>query len=69
MARNAVIKIILGVVVALFTSMSMNARDLGQWDDPANIDLKRWYQELKHPDNPAVLSWLASKPVRQLRGF
>ena len=55
MARNAVIKIILGVVVALFTSMSMNARDLGQWDDPANVDLKRWYQELKQPDNPAVL--------------
>jgi hypothetical protein len=55
MARNVVIKITLGVVVALFTSMAMNARDLGQWDDPANADLKRWYQQLKQPDNPAVL--------------
>lgn len=34
--------------------MAMNARDLGQWDDPANADLKRWYQDLKQPDNPAV---------------
>jgi hypothetical protein len=25
-----------------------------QWDDPANADLKRWYQDLKQPDNPVV---------------
>jgi hypothetical protein len=43
MARNVVVRITLGVVVAQFTSMAMNARDLGQWDDPANADLKRWY--------------------------
>jgi hypothetical protein len=54
MARNVVVRITLGVVVAQFTSMAMNARDLGQWDDPANADLKRWYQDLKQPDNPAV---------------
>jgi hypothetical protein len=54
MARNVVVRITLGVVVALFTSMAMNARDLGQWDDPANADLKRWYQDLKQPDNPAA---------------
>ena len=54
MARNVVVRITLGVVVAQFTSMAMNARDLGQWDDPANADLKRWYQDLKQPDNPAA---------------
>ncbi len=32
----------------------MNARDLGQWDDPANAELKNWYQALKQPDNPAA---------------
>ena len=41
MARNVVIKLTLGIAVALFTSIAMNARDLGQWDDPANADLKR----------------------------
>jgi len=46
MARNVVIRITLAVVVALFTIMAVNARDLGQWDDPANADLKRWYQDL-----------------------
>ena len=45
MARNVVIRITLAVVVALFTIMAVNARDLGQWDDPANADLKRWYQD------------------------
>jgi hypothetical protein len=54
MARNVVVRITLGVVVAQFTSMAMNARDLGQWNDPANADLKRWYQDLKQPDNPAA---------------
>ena len=46
MARNVVIRITLAVVVALFTIMAVNAVDLGQWDDPANADLKRWYQDL-----------------------
>ena len=55
MARNVVIiRIILVVVVALLASTAINARDLGQFDDPANADLKRWYQDLKQPDNPAV---------------
>jgi hypothetical protein len=54
MARNVVIRITLALVVALFTIMAVNARDLGQWDDPANADLKRWYQDLKQPDNPAA---------------
>src|SRR6476469_6772906 len=54
MARNVVIRITLAVVVALFTIMAVNARDLGQWDDPANAELKRWYQDLKQPDNPAA---------------
>ena len=54
MARNVVIRIALDVVVALLASTTVNARDLGQWDDPANADLKRWYQDLKQPDNPAV---------------
>jgi hypothetical protein len=54
MARNVVVRITLGVVVAQFTSMAMNARDLGQWNDPANADLKRRYQDLKQPDNPAA---------------
>src|SRR5260370_16875457 len=53
MARNVVVRITLGVVIAQFTSMAMT-RDLGQWDDPANADLKRWYQDLKQPDNPAA---------------
>jgi len=35
-------------------STTIDARDLGQWDDPANADLKRWYQDLKQPDNPAA---------------
>ena len=38
----------------LLASTTVNARDLGQWDDPANADLKRWYQDLKQPDNPAA---------------
>jgi hypothetical protein len=50
MARNVVIRIALGVIVALFADTAMNARDLGQWDDPANADLKKWYQDLKQPD-------------------
>ena|ERR1700681_1169830 len=54
MARNVVITITIDVVVALLASATINARDLGQWDDPANADLKRWYQDLKQPDNPAV---------------
>jgi hypothetical protein len=54
MARNVVIRITLAVVVALFAIMAVNARDLGQWDDPANADLKKWYQDLKQPDNPAA---------------
>jgi hypothetical protein len=31
------------------------AGDLGQWNDPANADLKKWYQDLKQPDKPEVL--------------
>src|SRR5260370_12912616 len=54
MAPNVVIRFILGVVVSLFADTAMNARDLGQWDDPANARLKRWYQDLKQPDNPAA---------------
>jgi hypothetical protein len=49
MARNVVIKITLDIVVALLANTTINVRDLGQWDD-----LKRWYQDLKQPDNPAV---------------
>ena len=72
MARNVVVRITLGVVVAQFTSMAMNARDLGQWDDPANADLKRWYQDLKQPDNPqrrvAVKpTHIGLMPLRRLR--
>jgi hypothetical protein len=55
MARNVVvIRITLVVVVVLLASTAINARDLGQFDDPANAYLKRWYQDLKQPDNPAV---------------
>jgi len=37
MARNVVIiRIILVAVVALLASTAINARDLGQFDDPAN---------------------------------
>jgi hypothetical protein len=54
MARSVIIDISLGVAIALFISTAMNARDLGQWNDPANADLKKWYQDLKQPDNPGV---------------
>jgi hypothetical protein len=54
MAPNVVIRFTLGVSVSLFADTAMNARDLGQWDDPANTGLKRWYQDLKQPDNPAL---------------
>ena len=54
MAPNVVIRFILGVAVLLFADTAMNARDLGQWDDPANAELKNWYQALKQPDNPAA---------------
>src|SRR6267142_6169928 len=54
MAPNVVIRFILAVAVSLFADTAMNARDLGQWDDPANAYLKRWYQDLKQPDNPAA---------------
>jgi hypothetical protein len=47
-------RFILGVAVLLFADTAMNARDLGQWDDPANAELKNWYQALKQPDNPAA---------------
>jgi hypothetical protein len=54
MAPNVVIRFALGVSVSLFADTAMNARDLGQWDDPANTGLKRWYQDLKQSDNPAL---------------
>jgi hypothetical protein len=54
MARNVVIIRIFLAVVALLASTAINARDVGQFDDPANAYLKRWYQDLKQPDNPAV---------------
>jgi hypothetical protein len=54
MAPNVAIRFTLGVAVSLFADTAMNARDLGQWDDPANADLKKWYRELTQPDNPAV---------------
>ncbi|SDT34946.1 hypothetical protein [Bradyrhizobium canariense] len=54
MAPNAVARFALGVVIALFISTAMHARDLGQWDDPANAELKKWYQDLKQPDNPVA---------------
>ncbi len=54
MAPNVVIRFALGVAVSLFADTAMNARDFGQWDDLANADLKRWYQNLKQPDNPAA---------------
>jgi hypothetical protein len=41
-------------LVALFTSIAVSARDLGQWDGPNNAELKKWYQDLKQPDNPAA---------------
>jgi hypothetical protein len=46
MARNVSIRITLDFVVAMLASTTIDARDLGQWDDPANADLKRWYQDL-----------------------
>jgi hypothetical protein len=52
MGPNVVIRFTLGVTVSLFAYTAMNARDLGQWNDPANADLKKWYQDLKQPDNP-----------------
>ena len=54
MARSVEIDISFGVVIALFISTAMNARDLGQWNDPASADLKKWYQDLKQPDKPDV---------------
>ena len=54
MARNLVFRIALDVIVWLVASTTLNARDLGQWDDPANADIKKWYQDLKQPDNLAV---------------
>jgi hypothetical protein len=30
-------------LVALFTSITVSARDLGQWDGPNNAELERWY--------------------------
>ena len=54
MAPNVIIGFAFGVTVSLLAATAMNARDLGQWDDPANTGLKRWYQDLKQPDNPAV---------------
>jgi len=53
-ARNLVFRIALDVIVWLVASTTLNARDLGQWDDPANADIKKWYQDLKQPDNLAV---------------
>ena len=41
-------------LVALFTGIAVSARDLGQWDGPNNAELKKWYQDLKQPDNPAA---------------
>jgi hypothetical protein len=41
-------------LVTLFTGIAVSARDLGQWDAPNNTELKRWYQDLKQPDNPAA---------------
>ena len=38
----------------MFACTAIDARDLGQWDDPANADLKKWYQDLKQPDNPVA---------------
>ena len=55
MAHSTVIGINLNVViVAMFAGTAIDARDLGQWDDPANADLKKWYQDLKQPDNPVA---------------
>jgi hypothetical protein len=45
MARNVVIA--LDVVVWMLASTTVNARDLGQWDDPANADLRKWHQGSK----------------------
>ncbi len=72
MAPNVVIRFILGVAVLLFADTAMNARDLGQWDDPANAELKNWYQALKQPDNPAATCCgermhIGQMPLRQLR--
>jgi hypothetical protein len=41
-------------LVTLFTGIAVSARDLGQWDAPNNAELKRWYQDLIQPDNPAA---------------
>jgi hypothetical protein len=54
MTCNVVIRIALCVVVSLFTSTAIKARDLGQWDNPANAELKKWYQALKQPDIPTA---------------
>ena len=59
-------------LVALFTSIAVSARDLGQWDGPNNAELKKWYQDLKQPDNPqrrvAVKQTLIGlTPLRQHR--
>src|SRR5580765_6346275 len=54
MTCNVVSRIALCVAVSLFSSTTSHARDLGQWDDPANADLKRWFQDLKQPDNPTA---------------
>jgi hypothetical protein len=55
MAHSTVIGINLNVViVAMFAGTAIDARDLGQWDDPANADLKKWYQDLNQPDNPVA---------------
>jgi len=54
MASRLDFSIALAVLVWMLTSTMVNARDLGQWDDPANADLKKWYQDLKQPDNPVA---------------
>jgi hypothetical protein len=59
-------------LVTLFTGIAVSARDLGQWDAPNNTELKRWYQDLKQPDNPqrrvAVKQTLIGlMPLRQHR--
>jgi hypothetical protein len=45
------LRIVVFVTLALL-SLPVAARDLGQWDGPANATVREWYKNLMQPDDP-----------------
>lgn len=49
--RNVALAILVMLAIALIIGAA-RARDNGQWNDPANAEIKRWFEELRQPDHP-----------------